>query len=214
MLIGGYYDALEVIVLFWNGKEFVKESELDCPGNFWVYYPWIADVDNDGLNELLCNTNKTYVLKWDGNEWNAIAIAEHEKYPFACVAMDSMDGLPEIHVTFRAPMLKIYEYENGSYVEKQSFYWQGEEDIIEAIDVGDVDEDGINEIAVGTNYIHILQWNGSAYEEEHVIKDTYGLLAVTCIGVMIMMAKMKYMLECSDEARHLNNAKHGFAIWA
>ena len=92
--------------------------------------------------------------------------------------------MTEIHVTFYSPTLKIYEYENGVYKEKASFYWEGEEGTIEAIDVGDVDDDGIAEICVGTNYIHILQWNGIKYEEEYVIRDTHGLLAVTCIGDM------------------------------
>ncbi len=185
VVTGGYYDAPEVLVLKWNGNEFVKKAEWDYPGNYWVYFPWIADVDNDGKNELICNTNRTYVLEWNGNGWNENIVAEHEEYPFGCVAKDSdFDGKPEIHVTFAAPMLKIYEYENGKYVEKASFYWQGEEDTIEAIDVGDVDDDGLPEVAVGTNYVHILQWNGSGYEEEYVIKYTHGLLAVTCIGDM------------------------------
>ncbi|MCD6299158.1 MAG: VCBS repeat-containing protein, partial [Thermoplasmata archaeon] len=48
--------------------------------------------------------------------------------------------------------------------------------------IGDVDGDGVQEVCVGTNYVHILQWNGTTYEEEHVITDTYGLLAVTCVG--------------------------------
>jgi hypothetical protein len=30
--------------------------------------------------------------------------------------------------------------------------------------------------------IHILQWNGSTYVEEAVIDETFGLLAVVCIG--------------------------------
>jgi len=32
-----------------------------------------------------------------------------------------------------------------------------------------VDGDGVQEVCVGTNYVHILQWNGTTYEEEHVI---------------------------------------------
>jgi hypothetical protein len=79
-------------------------------------------------------------------------------------------------------MLKVYEYENGSYREKASFYWDGEEGTMDAIDVGDVDNDGLQEIAVGTNVIHVLQWNGKEYTEEYLINATHGLLAVTCIG--------------------------------
>jgi len=185
VVTGGYSDNIaEVIVLQWDGEKFVKESEWNYPGNYWVYFPWIADADNDGKNELLVNTDATIVLKWENDEWKGTVVARYnQSYPFACVAKDSDgDGKPEIHVTFYAPMLKIYEYDNGSYSEKASFYWEGEEGTIEAIDVGNVDKDAMPEVAVGTNYVHILQWNGKEYEEEYLINSTHGLLAVTCIG--------------------------------
>jgi len=184
VVTGGYQNEPEVIVLQWDGSKFVKKMSWDYPGNYWVYFPWIGDADNDGKNELIVNTNATIVLKWNGNEWEQSMVAYHnDSYPFACIAKDSdNDGKNEIHVTFYAPMLKIYEYENGSYMEKESFYWEGEEGTIEAIDVGDVDNDNMQEIAVGTNVIHILKWNGHSYEEAYVINATHGLLAVTCIG--------------------------------
>ena len=187
VVTGGYSSGkAEVIVLSWDGNKFVKESEWNPSGNWAVYFPWIEDVDNDGKNEIICNTMQTVVLNWNGNRWIEDVVATHNtSYPFGCVSKDSDgDGKPEIHVTFYSPTLKIYEYENGVYKEKASLYWEGEEGTIEAIDVGDVDDDGIAEICVGTNYIHILQWNGIKYEEEYVIRDTHGLLAVTCIGDM------------------------------
>jgi len=186
VVTGGYFDGIpEVIVLEWDGEKFVKESEWDYPGNYWIYFPWIADVDGDGMNEIIVNTNATLVLNWNNEEWKEEVVAYHNEssYPFGCVSKDSDgDGKPEIHVTFYDPMLKIYEYENGSYMEKASFYWDGEEGTIEAIDVGNVDNDAMNEIAVGTNYVHVLQWNGHDYEEEYLINSTHGFLAVTCIG--------------------------------
>lgn len=185
IVTGGYSsDTPEIIILSWDGEKFIKESEWNFLGRYSVYFPWIADVDGDGKNEIICNTDSTCILKWNGNEWEENIIAVHnESYPFGCVAKDSdNDGKPEIHVTFYSPTLKIYEYENGNYVEKASFYWEDEEGTIEAIDIGDVDNDGIDEIAVGTNYIHILHWNGKEYFEEDVIEETHGLLAVTCIG--------------------------------
>lgn len=53
--------------------------------------------------------------------------------------------------------------------------------MIEALDVGDVDDDGFNEVCVWTNVVHILQWNGSGFDEESVL-PTWGGLAVTSIG--------------------------------
>ncbi len=187
VVTGGYRSGkAEVIVLNWDGEKFVKESEWNAPGSWSVYFPWIADVDEDGENEIICNTMNAFALNWNGNSWVADVVAIHnDSYPFGCVSKDSDgDGKPEIHVTFYAPMLKIYEYEEGVYKEKASFYWEREEGTIEAIDVGDVDYDGIAEVVVGTNHIHILQWNGENYEEEYVITSTHGLLAVTCIGDM------------------------------
>lgn len=185
IVTGGYDKNIpEVMVLKWNGEKFIGKANWNYPGSYWVYFPWIADVDNDGKNELIVNTNETIILKWNGNGWNESIIAYYnESYPFACIAKDSNnDGIKEIHVTFYSPMLKIFEYENGSYVEKASFYWNGEDPTIEAIDVGDVDNDGLPEIAVGTNHIHILKWNGDEYKETYIINATHGMLAITCIG--------------------------------
>ena len=53
--------------------------------------------------------------------------------------------------------------------------------IIEGLDVGDVDDDGIAEVCAGTDLIHVLQWNGSTYVEEAVL-PTFGDLAVLNIG--------------------------------
>ncbi len=186
VVAGGYNSGLaEVIVLSWDGTQFVKESEWNDPATWWVFFPWIADADEDGLNELIINTNRTIVLNWDGISWLADIVASYKSwiYPFGCVAKDSDgDGKPEIHVTFDTPSLIIYEYENGTYREKASFYWEGEEDTIEAIDIGDVDDDEVVEICVGTDKVHILQWNGDEYEEEYLIEETFGNLAVTCVG--------------------------------
>ena len=190
VVTGGYNDPSipEVLVLSWDGSKFVKESEWNAPHEESIYFPWIADVDNDGKNEIICNTNETVVLNWNvtSNSWEPTVVSTYEEkdiYPFGCVSKDSNgNGIPDIHVTFYAPELKIFEWNGTAYEEKWSHYWQGEEGTIEAIDVGDVDGDGIPEVCVGTNYVHILQWNGTTYVEEHVIKDTYGLLAVTCVG--------------------------------
>jgi hypothetical protein len=106
-----------------------------------------------------------------------------EGYPFGSVAKDSDgDGFPEIHVTFYTPELHIYEWNGTGYHKKWSMRWPGEEGTIEAIDVGDVDNDGITEVCVGTDLIHILEWNGQEYVQEYVITDTFGLLAVTAVG--------------------------------
>ena len=61
------------------------------------------------------------------------------------------------------------------------FFTSSEKDI-EALDVGDVDYDGYPEVCVGTNIVHILQWDGNTYVEESIIDETHGMLAVLNIG--------------------------------
>jgi len=183
VVTGGYERTSSLIVLKWNGNEFVKEAEW---GSRSIYFPWIADADNDGKNEVIVGHGRELtVLKWSGNEFTSYAIDKFPDQVFGCVTKDSNgDGINEIHVTFWAPRLCIYRFNGSKYEKIFDKTWNGEEATIEAIDVGDVDNDGLPEVAVGTNYIHILQWNGSGYEEEYVINETYGLLAVTCIGDM------------------------------
>ena len=187
VVITGSYsssDIPEVIVLSWDGKEFIKESSWNPPGRKSVYFPWIADVDEDGENEIICGPdNELVVLNWNGEEYFSTVLSTYHTQVFGCVSKDSdNDGKPEIHVTFWEPELEIWEWNGTGYEKKYECRWEGEEATIEAIDVGDVDDDGIPEVCVGTNHVHILQWNGVEYEEEAVISETFGLLAVTAVG--------------------------------
>ncbi len=190
VVTGGYGSSNipEVLVLSWDGKEFIKKSEWSVSGysHSDIYFPWIADVDNDGENELIVGPgNSLVVLNWDGEKFISTILKTYNRHTqvFGCVAKDSNgDDIPDIHVTFGSPDLEIWEWNGTAYEEKYSRTWTGEDATIEGIDVGDVDKDGIPEVCVGTNYIHILQWNGTNYEEEHTITDTFGCLAITCVG--------------------------------
>ncbi len=187
VITGGYSsDIPEVIVLAWDGKEFVEKSEWNAPGRQSVYFPWIADVDNDGENELIVGPgNSLVVLNWDGEKFVPTVLKTYSRRTqvFGCVAKDSNgDEMTEIHVTFGSPDVEIWEWNATGYEMKYNHTWKGEDATIEGIDIGDVDGDGISEVCVGTNFIHILQWNGTDYEEEYTITETFGCLAVTCIG--------------------------------
>ena len=181
VVTGEYQKQHSLVVLEWNGNEFVKEAEW---GYDSIYFPWIADVDNDGKNEIIVGHGKELVvLKWNGQDFESHVIDEFDYQVFGCVAKDSNgDGINEIHVTFWYPRLCIYRWNGSEYEKIFDITWEGEEATIEAIDVGDVDGDGKAEVAVGTNYVHILEWNGNGYDEEYLINNTYGLLAVTCVG--------------------------------
>lgn len=179
----------EIIIFKWDGWRLVKVAEWDDPGvDGTVYMAGLGDVDYDGENEIVCGSeNKVVVLDWNKNneEFEATVIQKTygwEGYPFACICKDSdMDGKNEIHVGYYSPWITIFEWNGTGYELKFEKYWPGEGVVIEGLDVGDVDDDGIAEVCAGTDVIHILQWDGNTYVEEAVL-PTFGDLAVVCIG--------------------------------
>ena len=179
----------EIVTFEWDGKNVVKESEWDDPGvDGAVFMAGIGDVDYDLENEIVCGASgKVVVLDWDkqNNKFESTVIKQTygwENYPFACICKDSdMDGKNEIHVGYYSPEITIFEYNGTGYEIKYEKKWPGEGAVIEGLDVGDVDQDGINEVCAGTDVIHILQWNGETYVEEAVL-PTFGDLAVLNIG--------------------------------
>ena len=179
----------EIVIFKWNGWRLVKVAEWNDPGESgYVYMAGLGDVDYDGENEIVCGTSgKVVVLDWDKENQEFIPTIISSSYgwgnyPFACVCKDSdMDGLPEIHVGYDGPWVSFFKWNGEEYERYYEKSWPDEEGIIEALDVGDVDNDGIPEVCIGTNLVHILQWNGTSYEEEAVL-DTWGDLAVTSIG--------------------------------
>ena len=179
----------EIVIFKWNGWRLVKVAEWDDPGvDGTVYMAGLGDVDYDDENEIVCGSaNKVVVLDWNKNseQFESTVIQRTygwEGYPFACVCKDSdMDGKDEIHVGYYSPRITIFEWNGTDYEIKFEQYWPGEGVLIEGLDVGDVDDDGIAEVCAGTDVIHILQWDGDTYVEEAVL-PTFGDLAVVCIG--------------------------------
>jgi hypothetical protein len=196
----------EIVIFKWNGLRLVKAAEWNDPGvSGYVYMAGLGDVDYDGENEIVCGSaNKVVVLDWNAQiqEFESTVIMttyDWWEYPFACVCKDSdMDGYDEIHVGYYNAWVTFFEWNGTGYEMIYEQTWPGEDGIIEALDVGDVDDDGVAEVCIGTNLVHILQWNGSSYEEEAVL-PTWGGLAVTCIG------------DCDNDGKNEINAG---AVWA
>ncbi len=181
----------EIVIYQWNKYRLEKEAEWndeEGDGYWYIYMPCVADVDEDGENELLCGSGyKVLVLDWNKDtesfDETIIKRTGEDYYPFAFICKDSdMDGKLEIHVSYYGPAISIFGWNGTGYEIKFEKEWYHEAGLIEALDVGDVDDDGIPEVCAGTNYVHILQWNGSTYIEEYVITDTYGMLAVVSVG--------------------------------
>ncbi len=181
--------APEVVIFKWTPFGLVKIAEWDNPsgGYTYVYFPGIGDIDEDGENELVVGSGfKVYVLDWNKDtktfEETVIKTTGEDYYPFGCVLKDSdNDGKLEIHLSYWNPMISIFEWDGEGYELKFEIEWPGEGALIEGIDVGDVDDDGMPEVCAGTHLVHILQWNGETYSEEAVL-PTFGHLAVVSIG--------------------------------
>jgi hypothetical protein len=181
----------EIVVFKWNGWRLVKVAHWNDPGiNGEVFMAGMGDTDQDGENEIVLGSgDKVVVLDWnkETEEFVPTIILDDpgsgwEHHPFACVCKDSdMDGKDEIHVGYYAPRITIFEWNGEAYEIKFEHIWPGEGLLIEGLDVGDVDDDGLAEVCAGTDVVHILQWNGDSYVEEALLK-TFGDLAVVCIG--------------------------------
>ena len=178
-------DIPEILVLKWDGKDFYKYAEWNDAGRNGIYMAGLGDIDYDGKNEIVCGSGrKIVILKWNETKKSFDStILEHVRdYPFACVCKDSdMDGKLELHLGFSTPRIEIFKWNGTNYEKIFEKEWPGEGGLIEGLDVGDTDSDGMNEVCAGTNYIHILQWNGTTYVEEYVI-PTFGTLAVVAVG--------------------------------
>jgi hypothetical protein len=147
----------------------------------------LGDVDNDGENEIVCAyENKVIVLNWDTQNNTFISTKIYsslgQDYPFGVVCKDcDNDGKAEILLSYYAPRITIFKWNGTGYPIQFDVTWPDGDPVIEGIDVGDTDDDGLNEVCAGAGVTHILQWNGTTYNEEAVL-PTFGWMAVVCIG--------------------------------
>jgi hypothetical protein len=179
----------EITVLKWNGLWLQRVAGWKDPdGAGYVYMSGLGDVNDDGQNEIVCaNADKVLVLKWDaGNKvFQSTLIkqyAHNQESPFGCVCKDcDGDGKAEILVSFYTPHITIFKWNGTGYATQFDCTWPGGDPVIEGIDAGDTDGDGIPNVVAGAGVTHIMQWNGTTYVEEATL-PTYGWMAVVCIG--------------------------------
>jgi len=179
----------EIEVFRWNGlflKRVAEWKDTAEPG--YAYMAGLGDVNEDGNNEIVvAYSNKVMVLEWN-TETKAFEGTEiyrsHDEWdsPFSIVCKDcDNDDKAEILVGFYAPHIMIFKWNGSDYETQFDKTWPDGEPVIEGIDVGDTDDDGLNEVAAGVGVTYLLQWDGNTYVEEATL-PTYGWMAVVCIG--------------------------------
>jgi len=173
----------EITILKWNGNDFVEVASWNAPGDVITPMAWISDVDNDGENEIVCTPGQDLVvLEWTGSSFVSTVVDtfSYEAYGVTCGDANG-NGIEEILVGLHAPTAYIYEWNGSAYEQIWSEYWSGEEDVIEAVYMGDTDGDGELEVCIGTGVVHILGWDDNEYVEEAIL-PTQGTLAKVAVG--------------------------------
>ncbi len=188
----------EIVILKWNGFFLEKVAEYDDPAFGYAYMAGVGDTDNDGENEISVGItnyesgsnqyNRQLVLDWnkETNAFEDTILYESSGWneaPFGGWCADSdQDGIDEIHMGYVSPRISIFDWDGERYRLSFDINWSGEGMLIEGMNIGDIDYDGIVEVCAGTDIIHILQYDGTTYIEESVISETFGDLAVLNIG--------------------------------
>ena len=193
ILSGSGYESTspvgQITVFKWNGLYLKRVAEWkDSQVNGNVFMAGLGDVDDDGENEIVCAyANKVMVLNWDAKNNVFVPTKIQRPFPlmdspFGVVCKDcDNDGKAEILLSYYDPRITIFKWNGTEYVTQFDITWPDGDPVIEGIDVGDTDDDGLNEVVAGAGKTYVLQWNGSTYVEEAVL-PTFGWMAVVCIG--------------------------------
>jgi hypothetical protein len=183
-----------VTALGWNPDtdKFYYQTSWACPGGSNMECPmvWSGDVDNDGLTEVIADVSEqnfatagTWALNWntDTQSWDGVPVWTN--YGGATVYGDGVadidgDGTPEIGIGSYGgtPQGWLFEWDGSTYQQVWNGQYPSGEPVIESVALGDADNDGQNEFCFGTQQVHIIAWDGSAYYEEASL-ETGSMLA-------------------------------------
>jgi len=154
-----------------------------------------GDTDNDGKIEIVATLTFSTVidcgvwaLNWNKNseEWEEEEIKTDFTDSTPCgvdVGDINGNGIPEIAFGNWAgdTAAWVYEWSGDEYVELWNEEYPDEASVFYSASIGDPDNDGINELCIGTDQIHIYQWDGADYVEEATISEIVG----NCVWVNI-----------------------------
>jgi hypothetical protein len=182
-----------VYALRWEIDHFVAEAFWACPNGASCECPmvWGGDVDNDQKTEIIADVSNggsstagTWALNWnaDTETWDAVPVWTN--YGGATVYGDGIadidgDGTPEIGIGSYGgtPQGWLFEWDGSTYQKVWNGQYPGGEPVIESVALGDADNDGHQEFVFGTQQVHIIGWNGTAYYEKATLTDPQSMLA-------------------------------------
>jgi subtilisin family serine protease len=200
-----YSGSAHVTALGWDNvnDKFVEEAFWALPGHTDIgcWDTVSGDTDNDGKTEVIATisdwdssqTAGTWALNWNEvtKQWEHVPVSTDYPTDAACgLALGDLNGngIPEIAVGSgnwngkNNAKVWLYEWNGTAYKEVWREEYPDEPDIFNAIDIGDADNDGINELCVGTDVVHIYQWDGAYYREEATLTDSRHRLNSLNIG--------------------------------
>jgi len=182
-----------VYALRWTVDHFVAEAFWACPGGASCECPmvWGGDVDNDNKTEIIADVSEqdyftagTWALNWDEDTQNWDAVPVWTNYGSSTVYGDGIadideDGTPEIGVGSYGgtPSGWLFEWDGTEYAMVWHGQYPGGEPVIESVALGDADNDGHQEFVFGTQQVHVIGWNGTAYYEKATLTDPQSMLA-------------------------------------
>jgi hypothetical protein len=177
----------EITVLKWSGHLLKRYAAWNDTVSGYVYMAGLGDLDGDGENEIACAyAQKLVVLNWNKGtktfEPTVVARYHSNMIPFGCVCKDcDGDSKAELLLSYENPRISIYKWNGTGYATQFDINWTDGDPVIEGIDAGDTDGDGMPEVCAGAGVTHVMQWNGTTYVEEATL-PTFGWMAVVCIG--------------------------------
>ncbi len=200
----GVTSDAHVIVLGWQNGHFVEKAKWLHPSypEYECMMLWTGDVNLDGKIDIVISIAKkyyasggTWALNWDPdtNTWTYTPVYTsliNGGTHYGVVVGDiNGNGIPEIGIGNNPPgytgagaVLVEWYPTTSTYREVWKGTWATEYGIIEAVYIGDADNDGYNEFIAGGGYIHIIGWDGTKYYEKATIRETAGLLSGVIIG--------------------------------
>lgn len=126
----------------------------------------LSETDGDGFKEMIFAGEVIYIVGWNGTNYQLEWQSGWMDGWVECIVgdVDNMESTPEIVAAVERGNIRIYGFNGSNYV----LEWESADIDAAGGQIGDVDNDGIQEIAVGsfTGDIYVFGHDGNDYQLE------------------------------------------------